>query len=279
MADSFDRRITPARPEVAAAHLKGKVEAARFVEGKIFQVHRGRITLWNSPDHPKSQDSELLFGDTFTVYDRVRGWAWGQSGLDGYVGWVDDDGLAVVFSQPDHHVTALMTPLLTKPDLKTPLWGLLPLNAKVTITSQENGYACVAPGFYIYDKHLAPADTMASDWVAVAEQFLGAPYVWGGKTVAGVDCSGLIQTALQAAGKDAPRDTDMMEKALGEAIRIEDVQRGDLVFWKAHMGVMVDETRLLHANAHHMLVAIESLTEAVARIEKVAGPVTSVRRL
>ena len=114
---------------------------------------------------------------------------------------------------------------------------------------------------------------------AIAERFLGVPYVWGGKTAAGLDCSGLIQTSLQAVGKASPRDTDMMESALGDAIAIEDVRRGDLVFWKSHMGVMLDETRLLHANAHHMLVAIEPLAEAVTRIEKVAGPVTAVKRL
>ena len=117
------------------------------------------------------------------------------------------------------------------------------------------------------------------DFVAIAERFLGAPYVWGGKTVAGLDCSGLIQTALQVVGKAAPRDTDMMEKTLGETIALSDAGRGDLVFWKGHMGVMLDEARLLHANAFHMAVAIEPLSEAITRIEKVAGPVTSIKRL
>jgi hypothetical protein len=274
-----DKRVTPARPEVAAAYLKGKVDAARFVEGEVFQVHRGRITLWNSPDHPKSQDSELLFGDLFTVYDRVRGWAWGQSARDSYVGWVDDDGLTPVFFRPDHKITVLMTPLLTKADLKTPVWDMLPLNAEVSVISRENGYARIAPEFYIYEKHLAPDGAAAGDWVSIAERFVGVPYVWGGKTAAGLDCSGLIQTALQAVGKAAPRDTDMMEKALGEAVAIDQVRRGDLVFWKGHMGVMLDEKRLLHANAFHMMVAIEPLADAVARIDAVAGPITSIKRL
>ena len=125
---------------------------------------------------------------------------------------------------------------------------------------------------------ILPPETQ-KDFVAVAERFLGVPYVWGGKTAAGLDCSGLIQTALQATGKSAPRDTDMMEKALGEAIALEAVRRGDLVFWKGHMGVMLDEKRLLHANAFHMMVAIEPLADAIARIDAVAGPVTSVKRL
>ena len=278
MADNFDKRITPARPEVAAAHLKGKIEAARFVEGEVRQVDRGRTSLWNSPDSPKSQDSELLFGECFTVYDRLRGWCWGQSALDGYVGWVNGDDLTEVFSPGDTHVAALMTPLLTKPDLKTPVWDLLPLNAKVTIISRENGYACIAPNLYVYEKHLVPGHA-AGDWVAVAERFVGVPYVWGGKTAMGLDCSGLIQTALQAVGKSAPRDTDMMEAALGEPVTLSRVRRGDLIFWKGHMGVMLDENRLLHANAFHMVVAIEPVTDAIARIEQVAGPVTSIKRL
>ncbi|HEX4272604.1 MAG TPA: NlpC/P60 family protein [Rhizomicrobium sp.] len=280
MADSFDKRVTPARPDLAASHLKGKVEADRFVEGQALQVHRGRITLWDSPYPGKRQDSELLWGDIFTVYDRVSGWAWGQSAMDGYVGWVDYDDVVPVFSGGGHHVTALMTPLLTKPDLKTPVWDMLPMNAQVTVTGRESGYACIAPNLYVYEKHLSSGPD-ANDWVAIAERFVGVPYVWGGKTAAGLDCSGLIQTALQAVGKAAPRDTDMMEKALGERTleTSEPLQRGDLVFWKGHMGVMLDNHRLLHANAFHMLVAIEPLADAIPRINAVAGPVTSVRRI
>ncbi|HEX4178061.1 MAG TPA: C40 family peptidase [Rhizomicrobium sp.] len=129
----------------------------------------------------------------------------------------------------------------------------------------------------MHRRHLLPETQ--KDFVAIAERFVGVPYVWGGKTAAGLDCSGLIQTALQAVGKTAPRDTDMMEKALGEAIALGAVRRGDLVFWKGHMGVMLDDTRLLHANAFHMMVAIETLADAIPRIEAAAGPVTSLRRI
>jgi hypothetical protein len=184
-----------------------------------------------------------------------------------------------VFGSGDYTVNALATPLLTKPDLKTPLWDMLPLNSQATILHRENGYACIAANLYVYEKHLTPTGMLSGDWVAVAERFLGVPYVWGGKTYAGLDCSGLIQTALQAVGKAAPRDTDMMEKALGEEIDIYSARRGDLIFWKGHMGVMLDDSRLLHANAFHMAVAIEPLAQAMARIEKIAGPVTAVKRL
>ena len=159
-----------------------------------------------------------------------------------------------------------MAPVFSAADLKTPVRDLLPMNAVVPVLARDGDYVNIGPGF-VHQRHMLPE--VEKDFVAVAERFLGAPYVWGGKTVAGLDCSGLIQTALQAVGKAAPRDTDMMEKALGERALAEGemLQRGDLVFWKGHMGVMLDEKRLLHANALHMMVAIEPLADAIARIE------------
>jgi cell wall-associated NlpC family hydrolase len=173
----------------------------------------------------------------------------------------------------------LLAPVFFGPDLKTPVRDLLPLNADVPVLAREGDYVKIADGRYLHQRHLA-AET-EKDFVAVAERFVGAPYVWGGKTAMGLDCSGLIQTALQAIGKAAPRDTDMMERSLGErALEASaPLQRGDLIFWKGHMGVMLDESRLLHANAFHMAVTVEPLAQAIARIEKVAGPVTSIKRL
>ena len=210
----------------------------------------------------------------FTVYDRAQGWAWGQAANDLYVGYVKEVVLLQPFwRKPGQRAVA---PLFPAPDLKTPVRDLLPMNAAVPLLERRGDYVRIGDGQYLHERHLGPAE---KDFVAVAERFLGVPYVWGGKTAAGLDCSGLIQTALQATGKAAPRDTDMMEKALGDAVSLSDLRRGDLVFWKGHMGVMLDESRLLHANAFHMAVAIETLAEALARIEKVAGAVTSVRRL
>jgi len=173
-------------------------------------------------------------------------------------------------------VSALMAPVFSAADLKTPVRDLLPMNASVPVVARDGDYVNVGPGF-VHRRHLLPESE--KDFATIAERFVGVPYVWGGKTAAGLDCSGLIQTALQAVGKAAPRDTDMMEKALGELTALSQVRRGDLVFWKGHMGVMLDESRLLHANAFHMTVAIEPLEDAVARIKTAAGPVTSVKRL
>ncbi len=270
-----DKRLTPARPDVAAAHLKGVVDAPRYVEGEKFSVAIGRASLRVRPGDDAAQDSELLFGEIFTVYDSAQGWAWGQAANDLYVGYVRQEALARPF-EPQARVSALMAPVFSAADLKTPVRDLLPMNAAVPVLTRDGDYVNVGTGF-VHRRHLG-AETQR-DFAAIAERFLDVPYVWGGKTAAGLDCSGLIQTALQAVGKAAPRDTDMMEKALGDAVALPDVRRGDLIFWKGHVGVMLDGSRLLHANAFHMTVAIEPLAEAVARIEKIAGPVTSVKRL
>jgi cell wall-associated NlpC family hydrolase len=217
----------------------------------------------------------LLFGEVFTVYDRAHGWAWGQAANDLYVGYIAEIALVAPFAT-QAKISALLAPLFPAPDLKTPVRDLLYLNAAVPVVAREGDYVNIGAGF-VHQRHCVPE--IEKDFVAVAERFVGAPYVWGGKTAAGLDCSGLIQTALQATGKAAPRDTDMMEKALGDAVALSALRRGDLIFWKGHMGVMLDEARLLHANAFHMAVAIEPLADAIARIEKVAGPVTSVKRL
>jgi hypothetical protein len=270
-----DRRLTPARADLAAAHLKGQMDAPRFVDGEKFSIRTGRASLRVRPSDDAAQDSELLFGESFTVYERSFGWAWGQAAGDLYVGYIKEDALAAPFAG-EVRISALMAPVFARPDLKTPVRDFLPLNASVPVLGRDGDYVDIGGGF-VHRRHLAVDDE--KDFVAVAQRFLGVAYVWGGKTAAGLDCSGLIQTSLQAVGKAAPRDTDMMEKALGDPIGIADVRRGDLIFWKGHVGVMLDAQNLMHANAFHMLVAAEPLSEAAGRIETLAGPVTSVKRL
>lgn len=270
-----DRRVTPARADLAAAHLKGQVDAPAYAEGERMSVGVGRASLRVRPAADAAQDSELFFGETFTVYDRAHGWAWGQCESDLYVGYLREAQLRPHF-QTGARVSALLAPVFPAPDLKSPVRDLLPMGALVPVLVSGGDYAKIGEDAFLHRRHLMPESR--KDFVAVAERFLGVPYVWGGRSACGLDCSGLIQVSLQAAGKAAPRDTDMMEQALGEKIARAE-RRGDLVFWKGHMGVMLDATRLLHANAFHMAVAVEPLADAVARIEKAAGPVTSVRRL
>ena len=269
-----DNRLTPARPDLAAAHLRGQLEAARYAEGEICSVRGGRVSLRRRPSDAAAQDSELLLGEPVTVYERKDGWAWVQARTDSYVGYMREAALGPVITA-DARLILPLTPLLSAPDVKSPLHDLLPLNALVKRGAGHGDFAETAGGF-VPARALAALDQIAADFVAVAEQFLNVPYVWGGKTFEGLDCSGLIQIALQAAGVAAPRDTDMMEKALGRAVPQQDLKRGDLIFWKGHMGVMRDATALLHANAYFMRVTSEPLATAVARI---TTPVTSIKRL
>jgi cell wall-associated NlpC family hydrolase len=221
-----------------------------------------------------------MFGENFSVYEEANGWAWGQIG-DGYVGYVPAQCLSIPRDVPTHRIVATHSFLFASPDLKLAPTGPLPMNAKLSIAANDGRFARLTSGEYVPAAHIAPLDLRATDFVAIAESFLGVPYLWGGKTVFGCDCSGLIQTALERCGVSVPRDTDMQEKMLGRTISadLSALQRGDIVFWDGHMGVMRDGTHLLHANGHHACVASEPLADAITRIAASGFAITSVRRL
>lgn len=281
----FDPRLTPARPDLAAKHLDGQVAAARFVEGRAYEVVAGRAPVRKTPAADAEMLTEVLAGERVTVYELGEdGFAWGQLAADGYVGYVPTAALGPPGPPPTHRVTALRTHVLPAPSVRRPPLDWLPFGSRVAIVRTAGAFAVTAAGGFVPLAHLAPVETLQTDPVAVAERFLGAPYLWGGKTVAGLDCSGLVQVALAACGIVCPRDTDMQEKALGRPldtpIDLGALHRGDLVFWKGHMALVRDPATLLHANAHHMAVAIEPVADAVARIAASGGgTITSVRRL
>jgi hypothetical protein len=254
------------------------VHGEKPAHGTLRRVGRGRVALRHRPSADAVQDNELFFGDCVTLFEVEDGWAYVQTVCDSYVGYTDPAALAEPLDT-DHRVVTLSTPLLARPDVKSAALDMLPLNAAVKVLERVRGFARIAPDGYVFAGHLAPQDRKAEDWVATAERFVGTPYVWGGKTHAGIDCSGLVQTALASAGIAAPRDTDQQEAALGEDVPFLTRKRGDLVFWNGHVGIMLDETRLLHANAFHMQVEIEPLEDAVARNAPVSGPVTAIKRL
>jgi hypothetical protein len=278
-----DPRVNAYRDDLAAVALKGIVDAPRYVEGRRAMVNGGYTPLRNAPRDDAGLDTQLLYGEAFTVYDEKDGWAWGQAQYDNYVGYARSRSLTFEVRPPTHRVWTLGTPLLPKPSVKTPALELLPMNANVSVIGDENGFAQVEDHGFVYAAHLIPIEDSLEDWVGVAERFIGTPYLWGGKTAAGCDCSGLIQTALEAGGRLSPRDTDMMEAALGRELDVPEglsgLTRGDLVFWKGHVGVMLDEVRLLHANAFHMLVAVEPLADAAERIANNEGEIRSIKRL
>jgi len=276
----FDTRLTPARPDIAAAFLKGKVAAEIFVDGHSAQVSRGVVDLRAAPSQDGSLHTQLLFGEQFTVYEDKDGWVWGQASLDNYVGYARREDFGPTRSAT-HRIVSLSTPLLNAPDVKKGARDMLPMNAKVSVADSAERFAKLTDGYYVFAGHIAPIGHHAPDWVAVAEQFVGIPYVWGGKTSAGIDCSGLVQTALEAGGKTSPRDTDMMEAALGTSIPLDaELRRGDLIFWKGHVGLMLDAVHLVHANGYFMQVSIEPLALVRERtLAKEGVPIRSIKRL
>jgi hypothetical protein len=276
---SFDPRITPARGDLAAKHLEGKVPAARFVAGEEREVIDAQAPLRERPFPDAALMTEALMGERVTVYEfDQEGWAWGQLGGDGYVGWLPASALIAPRGEPTHKVIAPRTLAFPGPSIKLPPVAMPPLGSRLAVSHAQDRFA-VSPLGFIPLGHVAPLAQREKDFVTVAERFLGVPYLWGGKTNLGLDCSGLVQIALNACGIPCPRDSDMQERSLGREIDIAQARRGDLVFWKGHVAIVRDGANFIHANAFHMAVAPEPIATALARITAAGSHVTSVRRI
>jgi cell wall-associated NlpC family hydrolase len=277
----LDPRLHAYRPDLADARLIGKVSAARYREGRPHTIAAALIDLRSAPRSDASQTTQALMGEVVVVFDVENDWAWCQLGRDGYVGYVPAAALTEGASDATHEVAVPSTFLYPAADLKTAPYTPVYMNTPLAVVDAGGKWSRIADGRYVFTRHLRRLGTAAAEPAAVATLFEHAPYLWGGRTRLGVDCSGLVQTAFHACGRACPRDTDMMERELGEPLPFGDtglLQRGDLVFWKGHVGMMVDTERLIHANAHHMLTVIEPLSDALIRIATLFGPATSFRR-
>jgi cell wall-associated NlpC family hydrolase len=278
-----DPRLTPARPDLAAKYLQGKVKAERFVEGEAFEIADPLAPLRERPSADAALLTQALRGERVTIYDRDgEGFAWGQLNSDGYVGWLPDRALAKPAAAPTHKVTAIRTFAFPGPSIKLPPAETLVLGAQVAVIREDGPFAVTREGWYLPRQHLGHIDRFVGDFVAVAERFVGSPYLWGGKSSFGIDCSGLVQVALNAAGTGCPRDSDMQQDGLGRPLGLKEFnqfRRGDLMFWKGHVAIVRDAGTIVHANAHHMATAIENTGDAIARIKAAGSEITAIKRL
>lgn len=275
----LDARLTPARADLAATSLKGLVDVPRFVDGEMRRVAVPVAPLRRRPAGDAPLETEALFGERVRLFEEdTEGWAWVQLEADNYVGYMPAEALAAEGTAPAHKVTALRTFLFPGPDIKLPPRDALVFGSRVVVRSISGGFALTTDGC-LPAVHVAPADDREGDLVTVAARFLGVPYLWGGRSSLGIDCSGLVQTALAATGLRVPRDSDMQEKAIGSAIPLDaPLRRGDLLFWPGHVGIAEDEQTLLHANAFHMAVAREPLAGALERISAAGLALRTIRR-
>jgi hypothetical protein len=278
-----DPRLTPARPDLAAQYLEGKVEATRFVTGEEFEICDALVPLRSEPFSGAQLLTQALKGERVTVYDRDdEGFAWGQLKGDGYVGWLPDRALAKPAAAPTHKVIALGTFAFPGPSIKLPPVETLVMGTTVTVLREDGAFAVTRDGWYLPLPHIGSIDEYERDFVSVAERFVGTPYLWGGKSSLGIDCSGLVQVALNAAGIRCPRDSDMQRDSLGSTLDPAEpgkLQRGDLIFWNGHVAIERDADSIVHANAHHMATAIENTGAAIARIKAAGSEIVAIKRL
>lgn len=260
----YDPRLTPARPDIAARSLEDTVTAERYCDGTEHQVIHGLTDVYGQPDAQTSKLTQLLYGEHFIVYDIKDGWAWGQASRDQYVGYCRADSLSPDIYPGTHHVTNLSTHIYPRPDPKSPPVGQIHMMSEVAVASEvpEKGFVQLVDGNWVFATHIS--NIFGTDPVSEALKFLYTPYLWGGKSSAGIDCSGLIQLAFAATGLTVPRDSDLQADTIGTALCDNDVpQHGDVAFFPGHVGFMLDDMHLLHANAHHMRVSIDPLREVI----------------
>ena len=278
-----DRRLHAYRPDLAEEALRGSVPAGHYVAGTPARLSASVASLRPRPDETAGIDTQVLFGEGLRVLDRADGWAWVKSDFDGYVGYLPETALDATVTPATHIVAVPRTFAYTGPDLRTPTAFALSIGSRLTVVgeSETRGtrYFTLEGGQSVIAGHCLQVGKVAGDdYVAIAGRFLEAPYLWGGRSGFGLDCSALVQLSMMMAGKSAPRDSDMQAAGLGTPIEREELRRGDLVFWKGHVAIMEDEAGIIHANGHTMSVAREPLAAAIERTGYLYQQPTGYRR-
>jgi cell wall-associated NlpC family hydrolase len=282
MSIAPDRRLHAYRDDLADASLRGRVDSARFVEGEPGHIAVPLADLRPRPDMDAGIDTQALSGEAVTIFERTPDWSWVRLAADGYVGYIVSECITPGSLAVTHRVAAPRTFVYGSPDLKRPVVGALSMGSRVAVVGETvlrgTRYAVQADGTALIASHLVSDDARAGDYLSIAARLLETPYLWGGRSGFGIDCSGLVQLSMMMAGLSAPRDSDMQESALGDIIDGGDRQAGDLVFWKGHVAMLESRDTLLHANGASMSVARENFADALRRIEPFYGRPTLFRR-
>ncbi|WP_105984391.1 MULTISPECIES: NlpC/P60 family protein [unclassified Brucella] len=285
-ATTLDRRLNAYRPDLADERLRGQVEASRFVAGTPMQVSAPVVDLRAEPRMDSGPQTQMIFGDKVRVFEDMDGWCWVRAERDGYVGYVSAASLERPDGDATHMVVVPRTFVYPGSDLHFPHTMALSLGSRVKIVGEAETrgtkYVLLASGEALIASHVAPLGQYASDYVAVAETLLYTPYLWGGSSGFGIDCSGLVQLCMFVAGRNVLRDSDMQQKTLGEVVQPDgayaNLRRGDLVFWKGHVAICTSPDMLIHANGHTMTVTLEPLQDAIKRIAYLYDLPTLIRR-
>lgn len=281
-----DSRLHAFRPDLADTRLQGKVEAARFVAGRPGRIVQPVADIRKAPEAKSGLNSQLVFGDDVEIFEAGEQWSWVQAERDGYVGYVPTAAIGDREAEATHVVAVPRTFVYPGPDLKLPCRGALSMGSRVTVVGRAETrntlYAMLETGEAVIESHLLLGESCAADYVDVAETLIHTPYLWGGATGFGIDCSGLVQLSMRMTGVAVLRDTDMQVGSIGQPLSVDtefsNLRRGDLVFWRGHVAIMTDAASMIHASGHTMLVSREKLAEAVTRIEPLYGLPTAFRR-
>ncbi|WP_343561619.1 C40 family peptidase [Kiloniella sp. b19] len=265
-AEAPDPRLHAFRSDLADETLKGQVEADSFVKGWPAMVRAGKAPLHRSPDEASGLDTELLYGEEVRVFEERLGWCWVQNQRDRYVGYVRADTLSEGRWDANHRVDVIRTFLYARADMKSPSEEVLHLTSAVQVLEEKGSFARLACGRWIFKPHLSPLDRLREDPLDVALTFFAIPYLWGGKSSVGLDCSGLVQMAMQACGIEVLRDAGQQETTLGEAVDVNEIRRGDIIYWPGHVGIAMCGMNVLHATAHSMDVCIEPIDSVTERV-------------